>query len=177
MKELIIQIVNMCFEERCFLFSIVFQVCGALILLLESFRSSKKQVAMAYFKSDNTGSISDEAYVALDRKIVAKLLRKVYYNRLSFAYLVIGYTLTIWSDIGTYSKEKMFYSVLVCSVVILILSCVLMYIISRIVSIFRKKAKWKDLEIGTVVDVITGEGKTHDGEPYVSVKRVVKNRF
>lgn len=174
MKEFIIQIIDMGFGEKSFLFSIVFQVCGALILLLESFKSSKKQVATAYFKADNTGSISDEEYVTLERKTVAKLLRKVYYNRLSFAYLVIGYTLTIWSDIGTYSKEKMFFNALFCCVVMLILSCVLMYIISNIVSKFRRKVKWKDLETGTVVDVITEEGKDHDGEPYLIVQRMVK---
>lgn len=172
--KIINEIMNMDVGAKCFLFSIVFQVSGALILLLKSFKKARKQVATAYFTADNSGEVREEDYVELSFWSVSKILVEIYCNRLSFFHLVIGYALAIWSDIGNFSKNRIFQYVVVCSFFVLIVSVVIAFLFSTIFASFYKKMQFRDLESGTRVNVITGTSKTASGEDVVHVKPIIK---
>ena len=174
MKEWLFAIMHMDIEVRCFLFSIVFQVCGALILLFRSFTNSKKQVPSAYFEQSNAGKIEDDQIVTLDKGVVAKILANIYHSRWSFGYLVIGYVLAIWSDIGEYPRERMIWYVLFLSSLIIVITFFIDFILSHIFASFRKNVKWKDIEHGTSVNVKYGEKKDKDGNTIVFVKKIIK---
>ena len=158
-------IMKMGMENRCFLFSIVFQVAGALILLLKSFASTKKQIAGECFDNSD-GKLDNETYVTLEYCKVVKILAEICYNRLSFVYLVIGYSLTIWADIGDFSRNKMFKYVIQCSVILLI--------VSSVAAIFYRNIKFKDIPSGSKIRLITKRIRQKDGSTIEMVQTIIK---
>lgn len=174
MKEWLLEMLHMDMGIKCFLFSIVFQVCGALILLFGSFKNSKKQIPSAYFEQNNAGKIDDDEIITLDKRVVAKILANIYHSRWSFGYLVIGYVLSIWSDLGGYPRESMVRYVVIISALIIAITFLIDFIFSNIFSSFRKNVKWKDIERGTSVYVKYGERKDKYGNTIDLVKKIIK---
>lgn len=166
-------IMKMGMENRCFLFSIVFQVAGALILLLKSFASKKKQIVGECFDNSD-GKLDNETYVTLEYCKVVKILAEIYYNRLSFVYLVIGYSLTIWADIGDFSRNKMFKYVIQCSVILLIVSALIALIASSVAAIFYRNIKFKDIPSGSKIRLITKRIRQKDGSTIEMVQTIIK---
>lgn len=171
--KLYYEIMNMEIGNRCFLFSIVFQVAGALILLLKSFSRTKKQIAGQCFDVDD-GKVDNEAYVTLKYWTVSKMLTQIYYNRLSFVYLVVGYSLTIWAELGNYSKNEMFKYVVVCSVFLLAISVLIAFLFSLVIASFNRKVKFKNIPSGAKIDVATGYSTTASGKKIMHIKTMIK---
>lgn len=167
------EIMNMGIGNRCFLFSTVFQVAGALILLLKSFSRTKKQIAGQCFEV-NDGKIDNEAYVTLKYWTVSKTLTQIYYNRLSFVYLVIGYSLTIWAELENHPKNEMFKYVVVCSIFLLAISVLIAFIFSLVTASFNRKVKFKNIPSGAKIDVVTGYSTKANGEKVRHIKTMIK---
>ena len=97
-----------------YIFSIVFQLSGALILLCSSFKCTKKQVVNSYYPSGAIGHPDDNDMCKLRKERIQEIVTDIYRNRCAFGNLCIGYSLTVVAE-KTFSDCVTFFSVAVAT--------------------------------------------------------------
>ena len=86
------------FYSFVYVFSISCQLAGAVLLLIENFKSLDKQIYDWYSeKKDTPESYDNGKTFKLDKKIIQGILKTININRFAFFDLVAGYLSTIWA--------------------------------------------------------------------------------
>ena len=117
----------------CYIISISFQVAGALILLVNSLKKGKKQIYASYFANAPKHVFGKDGMVTLEKEKLQEHARKLYIDRVAFVYLILGYLLAVFGDIGSNKKFVTALSVIVCSTLLLGIGNVIGKEISKLV--------------------------------------------
>ena len=97
-----------------YILSIVFQLSGALILLLWAFRCTKKQVVNSYYPSGAIGHPDDNNMCKLRKERIEEIVTDIYRNRCAFGNLCIGYLLAVFAE-KTFNDCVIFFFVVVAT--------------------------------------------------------------
>jgi hypothetical protein len=141
-----------------FSFSIIFQLSGAILLIINSFTSAKKNVTKEYFHRESFVKKADdtmERFLIEDKEKVRSTLYGIYMNRVSFIYLFCGYALAV---VGENESDNKW----VLAIALLIISLLLSLLTRKIIQMCAKRKSEssdyllfdsKDVSQDAIVDV------------------------
>ena len=141
----------------CQIFSIAFQLAGAIILLLWCLQGARlDNVIEKYFPGSNIAKRDDENNCVLEKGRLRKISRDIYINIFAFFDLIVGYSLSFY-DTSNESKTKALLITMLITFIIIGIE----YLISHVISICRFKAnltvKYDELEKFNVDTDITNK--------------------
>lgn len=134
---------------------LVFQLSGALILLLNCVKCGKETVIKNCFPGTNVVERDENNNCKIEKEKLQKSAHNTYLNMIAFVDLVVGYILAVFSPTST---TKIYLALLT----VIVLTCVLL-VVEYFLSLFCAKIKYaKDIVIpyenlGGVDTVITNK--------------------
>lgn len=139
------------------IFSISFQLAGAIILLLWCLKGAKKEnIIKRYFPGSNVIERDDDNNCVLHKDKLRMVSREVYINIIAFCDLIIGYGLSFYAS---QSERKL--TALMISMAITTVLLAFEYLVTHIVSIMVFKEdlikKYDELEKYDVDTIITNK--------------------
>ena len=123
-----------------FISMLVFQLSGALLLLLNCIKSGKDAVIKNCFPGSNIVERDENNNCKIPREKLQESAHKIYLNIVAFADLVIGYLFAAFSPTADVQIELVLVEVIVATVILLMLE----YYISRFCA---KRIYAKDISI------------------------------
>ena len=123
-----------------FISMLVFQLSGALLLLLNGIKSGKESVIKNCFPGSNVVERDENNNCKISRKKLQESAHKSYLNIAAFADLVIGYLLAAFSPTADVQIKVVLVEVIVATVILLVLE----YYVSRF---YAKKIYAQDMLI------------------------------
>jgi hypothetical protein len=134
---------------------LAFQLAGALLLLLNCVKGSKKAVIRNCFPGSNVVKRDENNNCKIPKEKMRESAHKIYLNIVAFGDLVVGYAMAMFSPVAEYTTG---YTVLVAAIVTVVL-LVAEYYMCRLVSklIYSKDelVPYDELEQNGVDTVIT----------------------
>lgn len=103
-----------------FIAMLVFQLAGALILLLKCCIGSKKAVIRSCFPGSNFAPRDDNNECTISKDKLRESAHKIYLNAAAFLDLVIGYLLAAFSPESSFSQLIAIVSVVVITLILLV---------------------------------------------------------
>lgn len=103
-----------------FIAMLVFQLAGALILLLKCCIGSKKAVIRNCFPGSNFAPRDDNNECTISKKKLRESAHNIYLNAAAFLDLVIGYLLAAFSPVSSFSQCVTIVSVIVITAILLL---------------------------------------------------------
>lgn len=103
-----------------FIAMLVFQLAGALILLLKCCIGSKKAVIRSCFPGSNFAPRDDNNECTISKDKLRESAHKIYLNAAAFLDLVIGYLLAAFSPVSSFSQCVTIVSVVVITAILLL---------------------------------------------------------
>ena len=119
---------------------LVFQLSGALLLLLNCIKSGKDAVIKNCFPGSNIVERDENNNCKIPREKLQESAHKIYLNIVAFVDLVIGYLFAVFSPTADVQIELVLLEVIVATVILLMLE----YYISRFCA---KRIYAKDISI------------------------------
>ena len=119
---------------------LVFQLSGALLLLLNCIKSGKDAVIKNCFPGSNIVERDENNNCKIPREKLQESAHKIYLNIVAFVDLVIGYLFAVFSPTADVQIELVLVEVIVATVILLMLE----YYISRFCA---KRIYAKDISI------------------------------
>ena len=117
------------------IFSIAFQVAGAIILLLWCLKGAKlESIIEKYFPGSNIAKRDDENNCVLEKEKLRKISKDIYINIFAFINLIVGYGLSFYA-VSNESKTK----ALIVTILITFIIIGVEYLLSHLISICRFK--------------------------------------
>ena len=104
-----------------FVFMLVFQLSGALLLLLNCIKSRKKSVIKNCFPGSNIVERDENNNCKIPKEKLQESAHKIYLNIVAFADLVIGYLFAAFSPTANVRIELVLVEVIVATVILLVL--------------------------------------------------------
>lgn len=104
-----------------FIAMLVFQLAGALILMINSLNGSKEAVIRNCFPGSNIVERDDDDNCVLPKEDLRNSALKIYLNITAFFDLVIGYCIAAFSPCATYSMMYTVFIVLVGTVLTMLM--------------------------------------------------------
>ena len=123
-----------------FISMLVFQLSGALLLLLNCIKSGKDAVIKNCFPGSNIVERDENNNCKIPREKLQESAHKIYLNIVAFVDLVIGYLFAVFSPTADVQIELVLLEVIVATVILLMLE----YYISRFCA---KRIYAKDISI------------------------------
>ncbi len=123
-----------------FISMLVFQLSGALLLLLNCIKSGKDAVIKNCFPGSNIVERDENNNCKIPREKLQESAHKIYLNIVAFVDLVIGYLFAVFSPTADVQIELVLVEVIVATVILLMLE----YYISRFCA---KRIYAKDISI------------------------------
>lgn len=151
---------NSCLLTFLFSLSLVFQLSGAILLILNYFSKTKKKIAYEYFTFEGYVIKVDKEMKKIrmvDENRLSDILHGIYLNRVAFIYLLIGYAVTV---IGENKSSSPCILALILIAISVIFSVITFKIIEKIARRRSSLPKYtiigqEDMAIGAlVVEVI-----------------------
>ena len=129
-----------------FVFMLVLQVSGSLLLLLNNLRVSKKAVVKNCFPGSNFVERDDCNNCSIPKKKLQRSAHKIYLNIISFADLAFGYFLAAFSPLTTMSLSCTVWSVVGLTIGLVCAEFFLSLLLAKV--IYRKdvQIQYGDLE-------------------------------
>lgn len=88
-----------------YVLAISLQVSGAIILLFRFWGNIKDKVLLEYCDTKNDlGHKEKDGTFYLDHNDLKDVAKKIYMNRISFIYIILGYAMGIWGQVSTDKK-------------------------------------------------------------------------
>lgn len=106
-------------EVLMYIFSLAFQVAGAVLLIIKYFGTTREQIIDEYYPGSNIANPDKNGMVTLEVDIVKKCVRRIYDNRMAFVFIAVGYVLSIFGETGTCCKICLFAFVFGVTVIII----------------------------------------------------------
>lgn len=117
------------------IFSISFQLAGAIILLLWCLKGAKKEnIIKRYFPGSNVIERDDENNCILYKDKLRVVSREVYINIIAFCDLIVGYGLSFYADQSDNKTTAFTISMIITAILLAV-----EYAIAHLVSILRYK--------------------------------------
>ena len=85
-------------EIIAYIFSLAFQVSGAILLIVQYWGRTEARIITEYFPGNNFVFLDKTQIITMKKEKVQKCVRIVYHNRMSFLYIAFGYILSIWGN-------------------------------------------------------------------------------
>ena len=123
-----------------FISMLVFQLSGALLLLLNCIKSGKDAVIKNCFPGSNIVERDENNNCKIPREKLQESAHKIYLNIVAFVDLVIGYLFAVFSPTADVQIELVLVEVIVATVILLMLE----YYISRFCA---KRIYAKDISV------------------------------
>lgn len=137
-------------EIIAFIISITFQLSGAILLLINNLRLDRKYMIRKYINSSPNKNImtidETEHKLKYNKENFINEYITVYNNRMSFIYIMIGYLMSIFSEIKDDNRFIIFCSIVLLSfVLILITHAVVKHIVSKQEDISESELEGMDM--------------------------------
>ncbi len=136
---------------------LVFQLAGALILLLNSINGSNEVVIKNCFSGSNMVERDDNDICTIPKEKLRNSARKIYMNIVAFLDLVIGYGIAAFSPSPITSSLCTFVIVLAGSIIILVMEYYLCKWVAEAKYPFDKLVPYSELKKHGVDTNITGK--------------------
>lgn len=132
----------MIIENYIYIISISFQICGALLLLLDSVFNGVEKI-YSQFNYDRK-EITDNSYSTFFNKKedFVPYLKQLFIERSAFLYLAVGYIIGIWGSVGECNKMIIALFVIIVSIVIIIAT----HFLSNKISVIQSNKVCNDYE-------------------------------
>lgn len=108
-------------EVLFYIFSLAFQVAGAVLLIIKYWGKTKERIIDEYFPGSNIAERDKDNNVILKKEIVQSCAQKVYDNRMAFLFIAIGYVLSIFGTLNEGYRLYVLALVVVSTVIIILL--------------------------------------------------------
>ena len=129
-----------------FICMLALQLAGALLLLLNCSKGSKKAVIKNCFPGSNIAERDENNNCIIPKEKLQESAHKIYLNIVAFVDLVVGYMLAAFSPVATYSTCYTVIGVAVLTIVLLVLEFYFSRLVSRIVYSKDKEVPYSELE-------------------------------
>ena len=113
-----------------YILSLSFQLSGALILLLWSWRKTEKHIIDSYYPAEAVAEPDDNDICTMKKERVQLVITDLYRNRCAFSDLCLGYLITIWGE-KTFSDCITFVSIIIGTAIITKFECSITNIIAK----------------------------------------------
>ena len=161
-------------EVIFYVFSLGFQMAGAMILIIKYLSNAKETFYREYFY----GNVAIEQYadatdeVELKKDKLRDCALRIYDNRVSFGYIFLGYVLSIFGDAENVCKVCILMAVVFCMLILISIEKIVIKIVSNIVYPSDKTIKLSELgELGKELIIFV----TDDKKPKTNVDDASKN--
>lgn len=81
-----------------FSLSIVLQFSGAVLFIANNFDNTKKIISASYFPKQGRVEVKDQRLKIKDEVKLARILKDIYTNRVSFIYIAVGYITAVLGE-------------------------------------------------------------------------------
>ena len=135
-----------------FVFSIAFQVAGAVILIIKYFGKTEERIKQEYYPGSNIAPRDENEYTKLEGKKCMECAQRIYDNRASFSFIALGYILSIFGDASGQCRVCVLMMTITCTIVIILLekgiSNLISYVFYRngIECPYSEVSEWADTE-------------------------------
>ena len=103
-----------------YILSIVFQIAGAIILLLDSLTNIEEQICRIYFEKDTSNVVDNNCMISLNKEKVKDIAKGIILNRCAFVDLIIGYLAAIFAEKNINNNEAViiiaFFAILIIAI-------------------------------------------------------------
>lgn len=138
-----------------FICMLVLQMTGALLLLLNCSKGSKKAVIKNCFPGSNIAERDDNNNCTIPKEKLQESAHKIYLNITAFADLVVGYIIAAFSPIATYSTCYTVLGVAALTVILLVCEFYFSRLTARLVYSKDEEIQYSELEKNGVDTEIT----------------------
>lgn len=113
--------------KTLYVISLVLQVSGALLLIVEWFGKTEKILQQKYFNTSNAElgkEVENSIEITVDHTRIKNVLINLYTNRATFVYILVGYLISIWGSIETNR---------ICITIIVLFGAIILTVFSRVI--------------------------------------------
>lgn len=115
-----------------YIMAVSLQVAGALLLTLKFWGNTEKKVFSMYYQNTNNDPVI-ESKITLKKDELQKCAVKIYMNRVTFIYIVLGYIVGVFGEITLNCRGCIAFSIIATTAVLLLLGYLLVHIIAKLV--------------------------------------------
>ena len=116
-----------------YVFSLAFQVAGAVLLIIKYFGRTKERIFEEYFPGSNIAERDENDITTLNKEKVQMCVRNIYDNRMAFLFIAIGYILSIFGEIDGECKICILLFVITSTSIIVSIEKILSTMVSKII--------------------------------------------
>lgn len=114
-----------------YIFSLSFQLAGAILLIIKYFGKTKNRIIEEYFPGSNIIERDEKNICRMERDKVRESVRKVYDNRMSFIFIAVGYILSIFENKSYLSKVYIALFVILGALIIILIEKGICLLVSK----------------------------------------------
>ena len=138
-----------------YILSLAFQVAGAVLLIIKYCGKTKQRIISEYFPGSNVIERDDNDMVHLEKKKVQECVKRIYDNRISFAYIAIGYVLSVFGESSNSSKVEISFYMIFFTITLILVERIISSTFARL--LYRTDIEMKYSEIEDIADTFVTE--------------------
>lgn len=135
-----------------YILSLAFQVAGAVLLIIKYCGKTKQRIISEYFPGSNIIERDDDDMVHLEKEKVQECVKRIYDNRISFAYIAIGYVLSIFGESTNRSKAEIMFYMIFSTIALILVEKIISSIFARL--LYRADLEMNYSEIEDIADTV-----------------------
>lgn len=135
-----------------YILSLAFQVAGAVLLIIKYCGKTKQRIIREYFPGSNIIERDDDDMVHLEKEKVQECVKRIYDNRISFAYIAIGYVLSIFGESTNRSKAEIMFYMIFSTIALILVEKIISSIFARL--LYRADLEMNYSEIEDIADTV-----------------------
>lgn len=138
-----------------YILSLAFQVAGAVLLIIKYCGKTKQRIISEYFPGSNVIERDDDDRVHLKKEKVQECVKRIYDNRISFAYIAIGYVLSIFGESSNSSKVEILFYMIFFTITLILIEKIISSAFARL--LYRTDIEMEYSEIEDIADTVATE--------------------
>lgn len=138
-----------------YILSLAFQIAGAVLLIIKYCGKTKQRIINEYFPGSNLIERDDNDMLHLEKKKVQVCVKRIYDNRISFAYIAIGYVLSVFGESSNSSKAVIIFYMLFFTTALILVEKIISASFARL--LYQSDIEMKYSEIEEIADTVITE--------------------
>jgi len=139
--------------EWIYMFSIAFQISGALVLMIRFWGRTEKKVVNGCFGENNYVEVNEEEKIVLTRETLIKSASNIYLSRMAFIYIVAGYLLGVYGSLNDGSKISVLIAIIIVSILLMMIGMGVAKVVAMIKYREDKAVDSEDIDAAVFADI------------------------
>lgn len=148
-------------DNIIYIVSISLQVAGALLLMFFSISTKRENIIRAYFGKGSSKRKDNSNEIEYSEKTFKDIYKTAYLTKFSFAYIALGYLLSIYGESSEVNRNCITILIIGCTILCILLAFGIVAMIMKYSKIVNKKVTYDELsKLDLEVDIVISSEET-----------------